>query len=256
MPRHSHETVRISATIIALNEQRNIERAIRSAGFCDETIVVDSGSTDGTVGIAESLGARVVTNEWPGYAGQKNFAAEAARNEWILSLDADEAVSPELASEIVRLKESGPDCAGYDFPRLARYCGRWIRHSGWYPDRKVRLYRRDLATWRGRHVHESVDVAGPVGHLEGNLLHYTCDTLEHHKRNVDRYTDLAAREISESGKSAPAWRLVLGPGYSFVKSYLFQLGFLDGIQGLTIARMAAWYVFLKYTKARRLATRQ
>ncbi len=249
----SHEAVRISATIIALNEQRNIARAVRSAGFCDETLVVDSGSTDGTVEIAESLGARVVTNEWPGYAAQKNFAASAARSEWILSLDADEAVSPELASEILRLKESPAEFAGFDFPRLARYCGRWIRHSGWYPDRKVRLYRRDLGRWIGRFVHESVHVDGPVGHLDGNLLHYTCDTLEHHRRNVDRYTDLAADEIRASGKAAPAWRLLLGPTYSFVKSYFLQLGFLDGKQGFTIARMAAWYVYLKYSKARRLA---
>ncbi len=251
----SHEAVRISATIIALNEQRNIARAIRSVEFCDETLVVDSGSTDRTVKVAESLGARVLTNDWPGYAAQKNFAADAARNDWILSLDADEAVSPELGSEIRRIEDGVMQVSGYDFPRLARYCGRWIRHSGWYPDRKIRLYRRDLGRWTGPHVHESVILDGPVGHLDGNLLHYTCDTLDQHLQNVERYTDLAAREIRASGRSAPIWRGVMGAGHSFLKSYFLQCGFLDGRQGLTIARMAARYVYLKYSKARVLAAK-
>lgn len=248
-----NEAVRISATIIALNEERNIARAIQSAGFCDETVVVDSGSSDQTVPIAESLGATVLTNEWPGFAAQKNFAAKSASHDWILSLDADEAVSEGLASEIVNLREEPTEFAGFDFPRLARYCGRWIRHSGWYPDRKVRLYHRDSGRWSGPYVHESVQLEGPVGHLEGDLLHYTCDNLDHHRQNIDRYTDLAARELRDSGKSTPAWRLLLGPSYSFVKSYALQCGFLDGRQGLTIARMAAWYVYLKYRKARTLA---
>ncbi len=243
----------ISATIITLDEQANIARAIRSVQFCDEVLVVDSGSTDRTVDIAASMGARVITNDWQGYAAQKNLAARRARNDWILSIDADEEVSPELARSIGRLDAKLHGCAGFDFPRLARYCGRWIRHSGWYPDRKVRLYQRNLGQWVGQYVHESVEVSGPVGHLQGNLLHYTCDTLERHRENVARYTDLAAREIQEAGRAAPAWKLLVGPIYSFFKSYLLQLGFLDGKAGFTIARMAALYVFLKYSKARRLA---
>lgn len=243
----------ISAAIITLNEQRNIERAVRSVGFCDEVVVVDSGSTDQTVAMAEMLGARVVTHPWPGYAQQKNFAASIASHDWILSLDADEAVSPELAREIVLLKSGALDYAGYDFPRMARYCGRWIRHSGWYPDRKVRLYRRDLGKWVGEFVHESVELRGPAGHLEGDLHHYTCDTLEHHLRNIERYSDLAAEEIRVSGITIPAWRLLAGPPFSFVKSYLLQFGFLDGIAGLRIARMAARYVYLKHAKAKDLA---
>ena len=247
--------MKISATIIALNEQRNIARAIRSVGFCEEVLVIDSGSTDRTVEIARSLGAKVVTNDWPGYAAQKNFAASIARNDWILSVDADEAVGSELASQILRLKAQLPDRAGYDFPRLARYCGRWIRHSGWYPDRKVRLYRKDSGQWVGQYVHESLELSGPVGHLDGDLLHYTCDTPDQHVRNVERYTDLAAREIRESGSPVAAWKLLLGPPFSFVKSYLLQLGILDGKAGFMIARMAARYVFLKYSKARKRADR-
>ena len=245
--------MKISATIVTLDEEENIARAVRSVQFCDEVLVVDSGSEDRTVEIASSLGARVVTNAWPGYAAQKNVAAGLARNSWILSIDADEEVTPELADRIGRLSAEAHGCAGFDFPRLARYCGRWIRHSGWYPDRKVRLYRRDLGQWVGQYVHESVEVSGPVGHLDGDLLHFTCDTLERHRKNVSRYTDLAAREIQESGRSTPAWKLLLGPPFSFVKSYVLQLGFLDGAAGLRIASMAGLYVFQKNLKARRLA---
>ena len=244
--------MKISGTIIARDEERNIARAIQSLGFCDEVIVVDSGSSDQTIEIAESLRARVLKNQWPGYAAQKNFAADSASNDWVLSIDADEAVSPKLATEIAGLKENALSFAGYDFPRLARYCGRWIRHSGWYPDRKVRLYRRDAGRWVGDYVHESVRLSGPVGHLNGDLLHYTCDNLQQHRTNLERYTDLAALEIRSTGRSVPAWRLVLGPGFSFVKSYLLQLGFLDGREGFTIARMAALYAFLKNSKARHL----
>ena len=245
--------MQISATIITLNEERNIARAIESVRFCDDVLVVDSGSTDRTLQVAASLGARTLRNEWAGYAAQKNFAADRAEHEWVLSIDADEEVGPELASEIASLKADAPDRAGYDFPRLARYCGRWIRHSGWYPDRKVRLYRRDLGRWTGDYVHESVRLSGTAGHLRGDLLHYTCDSIEQHRRSVDRYTDLAALEIHASGRPVPAWRLALAPVHSFVKSYLLQRGFLDGSAGWTIARMAARYALLKYSKARRLA---
>lgn len=243
----------ISATIIAVNEEDSIARAIESVRFCGEVLVVDSGSTDRTVEIAAGLGARVVRRDWPGYAEQKNFAARSARYDWILSIDADEAVGPRLAESIERLRLPESAYGGYDFSRLARYCGRWIRHSGWYPDRKVRLYRRDCGRWIDRHVHESVDVAGPVGHLEGDLLHYTCDTLAEHRSTIDRYTTLAAEEIHASGLPSPAYRMLLGPAHSFVKSYVLQLGFLDGAAGCAIARMAARYVYLKYAKARRLA---
>lgn len=244
---------RITATIITLNEEANIGRAIRSVRFCDEVVVVDSGSSDRTASLAASLGATVHSNPWPGYAAQKNLAAAKAHHEWILSIDADEEVSAPLAREIQALDLDKSDCAGFAFPRLARYCGRWIRHSGWYPDRKVRLYRRDCARWRGSHIHESVRVAGRVGQLHGDLLHFTCDSLEQHRRSVERYTDLAAKQALAEGRPPPAWKLAIGPPMSFVKAYILQRGFLDGRAGLTIASMAARYVYLKHAKARKLA---
>ena len=217
--------------------------------------MVDSGSTDQTVAIAKSLGARVISRDWPGYAAQKNFAAEQARHDWILSLDADEVVTAELAASIRLLPPAAVRCAGYDFPRLARYCGCWIRHSGWYPDRKVRLYDRTRGRWVGKYVHESVLVEGKRGHLDGDLLHYTCDSIEAHRANLERYTDLAAQELRESGRSVGALRPLLAPVHSFVKAYVLQFGFLDGRAGMTIARMAARYVYLKYSKARMLERR-
>ena len=152
--------VKISATIITLNEERNIARAIESLRCADEIVVVDSGSTDRTVEIAEKLGARVIESAWPGYANQKNRAAEQASHDWILSIDADESLSEALEAEVWQLKKSGPQFDAYTMPRLAQYLGRWIRHSGWYPDRKVRLYHRGKATWEGAYVHESVKVRG------------------------------------------------------------------------------------------------
>src|SRR5580698_6925271 len=166
--------MKITATIITLNEERNIARAIESLRCCDQILVLDSGSVDRTVELAENLGAKVVEGSWRGYASQKNLAAEYAGNDWILSLDADEALSEALEGEIWNLKKRGPAYDAYTMPRMARYMGRWILHSGWYPDRKVRLYHRAKAKWAGKFVHESVAVMGRVGDLESNLLHFTC----------------------------------------------------------------------------------
>jgi glycosyltransferase involved in cell wall biosynthesis len=245
--------MKISATIIAFNEERNIARAIASLSTCaDEIVVVDSGGSDRTREIAASLGARVIQERWRGYAAQKNFAASAASHRWILSIDADEELTPALAAEIVALKSLHPQFDAWTMPRLARYLGRWIRHSGWYPDRKVRLYHRDRAAWQGEYVHESVKANGTVGHLNSDLLHYTCDSLSQHLRTLDRYTTLAAQELTASGKRVPLRRLIVDPPWSFVRSWILQRGFQDGAQGLTIAAMASFYTFTKYAKAREL----
>jgi glycosyltransferase involved in cell wall biosynthesis len=242
--------MKITATIITLNEERNIARAIESLRCCDEILIVDSGSTDRTAELGQNLGARVIEASWLGYAAQKNRAAEQASHDWILSLDADEALSEALEAEIWKLKKSGPQYDAYTMPRLARYLGRWILHAGWYPDRKVRLYHRAKAQWVGEFVHESVQVKGKVGHLDSNILHFTCDSLSEHLRTLDRYTTLAAQEIASRKMPVPLHRIVLDPAWTFLKSYFFQRGFLDGLEGLTIAYMAAFYTFLKYSKAR------
>lgn len=245
--------MKITATIITLNEERNVARAIESLRCADEILILDSGSVDRTVELAEKLGARVIEAGWLGYSAQKNSAAEQASNDWILSLDADEALSEALEAEIWNLKKSGPQFDAYTMPRLARYLGRWILHSGWYPDRKVRLYHRAKARWTGEFVHESVEVNGRLGHLESNILHFTCDSLSEHIKSLDRYTTLAAQELAERKIKIPMSRLILDPAWTFVKSYFVQRGFLDGVEGLTIAHMAAFYAFLKYSKARNMS---
>jgi glycosyltransferase involved in cell wall biosynthesis len=245
--------MKITATIITLNEERNIARAIESLRCCDEILILDSGSVDRTVELAEKLGARVIEAGWRGFAGQKNWAAEQAAHDWILSLDADEALSESLEAEVLTLKKNGPRFDGYTMPRMANYLGRWILHSGWYPDRKVRLYDRRKAKWIGDFVHESVVVSGRVGHLESNILHFTCESLSEHVKTMDRYTTLAAQEIAARRLQVPLWRLILEPSWTFWKSYVVQRGFLDGLEGLVIAYMAGFYTFLKYAKARNMS---
>ena len=242
--------MKISATIITHNEERDVPRAIESLRCADEIVVVDSGSTDRTVELATKLGARVVESAWQGYANQKNFAADQAAHDWILSLDADESLSEALEAELWQWKKRTPDRDAYTMPRLAQYLGRWIHHSGWYPDRKIRLYDRRKARWEGEYVHESVKVTGAVGHFESNLLHFTCDSLSEHLKTMDRYTTLAAEQILASRVEVTWGRLILEPVWTFFSTYILKLGFLDGIEGLAIANMAALYNFLKYAKAR------
>lgn len=245
--------MKITATIITLNEERNIGRAIESLRCCDEVLIVDSGSVDRTVELAGKLGARVVEAGWLGYAAQKNWAAAQASHDWILSLDADEALSEALEAEIWNVKKNGPRYDAYTMPRLAQYLGRWILHGGWYPDRKIRLYNRHKAKWAGDFVHESVEVDGRIGHLDTNLLHFTCASLAEHVKTVDRYTTLAAQELA-SRKIRIGWlRLIVEPPWTFLRTYFFRLGFLDGLEGMLIAYMAAFYTFLKYAKARNMS---
>lgn len=243
--------MKISAAIVTLNEERNIARAIESLRCVEEILIVDCGSTDRTREIAARLGARVIEEPWRGYASQKNFASQQAAHPWILSLDADEMLSEELEADILALKKEGPRCDAYSMPRMAQYLGRWIQHGGWYPDRKVRLFRRDHASWTGEYVHESVHVTGTTGQLDGKLLHFTCDSLSAHLRTLDRYTTLAAEQLKARHASVPLRRLIFDPLWTFIRTYIVRLGFLDGLQGLVIAWMAMLYTFLKYAKARK-----
>ena len=247
--------MKISAAIITFNEERNIARALESLRCCDEIVVVDSGSTDRTVELATKLGARVLDMAWRGYAGQKNYASESCKYDWILSLDADEALSESLEAEIWQIKKNGPEFEAYTMPRLAQYLGRWILHSGWYPDRKVRLFDRRRARWVGNYVHESVLVEGRIGHLNSNILHFTCSSLSEHIRTMDRYTTLAAEQLVNQ-KAQIGWKeLALDPPWTFLRTYIVQRGFLDGTEGLAIAYMAALYNFLKYAKAKYMGPR-
>ena len=248
--------MKISAAIITLDEERNIARAMESLRCCDEIVVVDSGSCDRTADIASKLGARVVDSPWGGYARQKNFAAECSSYDWILSIDADEALSEALEGEIWQIKKNGPDFDAYTMPRLAQYMGRWILHSGWYPDRKVRLYNRRKARWVGDYVHETVHVEGNTGHLQSDLLHFTCDSLSEHLKTMDRYTTLAAEQLIAQNRPVRMRHLLLDPPWTFLQSYFFRRGFLDGLEGLTIAYMAAIYNYVKYAKARNMAPRR
>jgi len=239
---------RISATIVACNEAHNLARAVRSLACADEIVLVDSGSTDQTPAIAASLGARVIHQPWLGYAAQKNIAAGHAQYDWILSLDADEELDAAAQSAIVSWKDSQPVADGYRFARRARYLGRWILHSGWYPDYKVRLFNRRKAAWQGKYVHESVVVNGRVATMPGEILHYTCDTLEEHLQRIELYTDLAAQEMRERGETLNFLQRWFDPLWVFIHTYFFRLGVLDGHQGFLIATMAARYVRRKYAK--------
>lgn len=246
----------VSATIITHNEARNIARAIQSLACADEVIVVDSESTDDTAAIGRSLGATVVTHPFEGFVSQKNFATSQAQYDWILSLDADEELNPAAQGAVQQWKTSAPSANGYRFARRARYLGRWIGHSGWYPDYKLRLFDRRRGQWQGAYVHESVAVEGQVETLPGEILHYTCDSLQEHRERIEFYTDLAAREMFDLGKRVSPLGRWLAPPWIFLETYLLRGGVLDGREGFLIARMAARYVNRKFEKLQRLRDSQ
>ena len=242
----------LSATIIVLNEEEGLARTLRSLQCVDEIVVVDSGSKDMSCQIALDHGARVIHHDWKGYSEQKNFAASQANHNWILSLDADEELNSELQRSISNWKKLEPKVVGYRFARRAQYLGRWIRYSGWYPDRKLRLYDRRCARWGDWKVHESIIPDGEVGILSGELLHYTCNSFRAHAQRVDRYTTLAAREMFANGLSRTVFGRTLFPMWTFFNTYLLKFGILDGYQGLIISFMASYYVYKKYKKLARL----
>jgi glycosyl transferase family 2 len=247
-----HPTQRISACVITLNEQRNLSRALNSLKpVADEIVVVDAGSTDRTQAIAREHGARVLAREWTSYSDQKNFAAKSASNEWILSLDADEELSSALQTSLLEWKAREPRFTVYEVARRAWYLGKWIRHSGWYPDFQRRLYRRDAATFSGT-IHEALRFACQPGRLHGDLLHYTVQSFAEHEEKVERYTTLAARQMYAAGKRS--WRAAVwfATPWSWLQNYFLRGGFLDGYRGALIAQMAARAVRLKYTKLGKL----
>lgn len=244
----------LSVVIITRDEERSIARCLGSLqGIADEVILVDSGSTDRTRAIAQEHGAQVVERAWKGYSDQKNFANGLASHPFILSLDADEALSDELRADIARRKKVGFRGA-YRLKRLTNYCGSWVRYGGWYPDAKVRLFPKEGVEWRGDHVHEELVLPAGVGitELQGDLLHFSYHSVQDHRDRIERYSTLHARAMHENGKRAPLWKLLLAPAFKFVQGYVLLLGFLDGAAGWRIATLSARAVRLKYAKLRLL----
>jgi glycosyltransferase involved in cell wall biosynthesis len=239
---------RVTVTIITLDEAAHIADAIGSAAWADEVIVVDSGSVDDTLAIARARGARTETRAWTGYVDQKNFAASLATHDWIFSLDADERITPPLASEIRALLATEPPRGGYRVPRVTFHLGRWVRTTDFYPDYQTRLYDRRKGRWQGRYVHESVTVDGEIGQLTNELQHYSYRDLSDHLDRINAYTTLAARQMHESGRRARAVDLLVHPPAAFLRNYILRRGFLDGTAGLTLSMVNAYSVLLKFAK--------
>lgn len=243
----------LSVVIITFNEERNLARCLASVqGVADDVVVVDSFSTDRTEAIAREHGARFVQHAFAGHIEQKNWAITQAQHPFILSLDADEALDERLRRSVLAARKGDAD--GYTMNRLTNYCGAWIRHGGWYPDVKLRLWDSRKGRWAGINPHDryDMDAGARIEHLEGDLLHYSYYTREDHLRQVDYFTTIAANALKEKGRQASLMKRWLSPVAKFIGAYLLQLGLLDGAHGFTIARISAYATWLKYEKLRRL----
>jgi glycosyltransferase involved in cell wall biosynthesis len=239
---------KLSVTIITKDEAADIAAAMQSVSWADEIVVVDSESTDETAAIARQFTSRVIVRPWPGYIAQKNYAASMASHDWILSLDADERVTPALAEEIRGHLAGTPAHAAYRMPRVTRHLGRWIRRTDWYPDDQLRLYDRRTAEWTGRYVHEAVAVRGTIGQLRGELHHFAFRGIADHLETIDRYTTYAAQQMYESGRRTGIVALACHPPLAFLRNYILRGGILDGTVGFMVSAMNSYYVFLKFAK--------
>jgi glycosyltransferase involved in cell wall biosynthesis len=243
------DAARLTGVVISYQEADRIGDCLRSLAFCDELIVVDSRSTDGTQDVARGLGARVIERDWPGFVAQKEFAVRAASHDWVLCLDSDERCSKTLGAEIQALRSAGfPSHAGWRMPRMTCYLGKWIRHGEWYPDRQLRLWDRRRGHWGGHDPHDKVELEGSIGTLKGDLLHDAYRDFADHLRTIDRYTTIMAEGLHARGKVARPHDLVTHAVGRFVRFYWLKLGFLDGWRGLLSACLTAYYAHLKYAK--------
>ena len=250
----------LSVAIITCDEERNLARTLASVSFADEVIVVDSGSTDRTVEIAEAMGAKVFRRGWPGFAAQKNFAMAQCTGDWILSLDADEELSPELGAQLQWLLPTRPPADAYFIRRRNLFLGRWVRRGGYYPDPKLRLFRRAAANFaqqpqfEERPVHETIVFDGEAETLDFDLIHHAYPTLEDYLQHMDRYSTLGGQLLVEQGRvsrsfAAFYWNVLLMPGATFFYNYLIRFGFMDGREGLLLHMYHSMYVSWKYAKA-------
>jgi glycosyltransferase involved in cell wall biosynthesis len=241
----------LTVVIAACNEARNIADCVRSAAFADEILVLDSGSTDGTRTLAEAAGARVIVTDWPGYGPQQNRAIDAARGDWIYSLDADERITPALAQEIRRvISEGGP--THYDVPRRSLFVRRFLRHSGWWPDRTRRLFKRGTARFTTHEIHANLQGDGPVGHLRAAMTHYSYRDLASVLEKMNRYSSGSARDLHARGKRGTLGSAIGHGLWAFLRTYVIKLGFLDGAEGFMVAVVNAETSYYKYLKLREI----
>ena len=243
----------LSVVIITFSEERNIDRCLNSLKtVADEIVVIDSFSEDKTAEICNRYNVKFIQRKWEGYSATKNFGNKAASYDYILSIDADEALSPKLQLSIIECKEKGFSGA-YAVNRLTNYCGSWIRHGGWYPDTKIRIWNKHDGEWTGE-IHETIDfsIKVDVTLLKGDLHHYSFYSLEDHLLKVEKFTDIASRDLYRQGKKARLVKLFFSPVVKFIKDYFLRLGFLDGIPGFTISRISAYATYLKYNKLQKL----
>lgn len=245
--------MKISVVVITKNEAHNLRACLESVSWCDRAIIVDSGSTDGTVELARSLGAEVfVTDSWPGFGPQKNIALSKVDTDWVLSLDADERVTPELRADILSAMEAATQSV-YAMPRLSQFCGRFIRHAGWYPDPVVRLFRRGAARFSEDLVHEKLVFEGSAGMLAHPLLHYSYGDYSDVLRKIEAYSSAGARQAYAAGKRATPGKAFIHGVWAFFRTYVVRLGILDGVQGFGVACMNAQASYYKYIKLWHLA---
>jgi hypothetical protein len=237
----------LSLVVITRNAEKDLARCLQSVKFASDIVVLDCGSQDRTQEIAKQNGARVFVEEWRGFGPQRRRVTELAKHDWVLTLDADEALSPESQAELQELLQSEPSEPAYRFPRLSFHMGRWIRHGGWYPDWQIRLYDRRRANWDTALIHEKVQ-AERVGTMEKPIQHWVFSSLTHQIETNNRYSGLGAEELAQKGRRFCLIHLLLKPKVKFLETYVWKLGFLDGLPGFIIAVGAGYSVFLKWAK--------
>jgi len=246
--------MKLSVAIITFNEEKNIEKCLLSVqDVADEIVVVDSFSTDATQEICEKFNVRFIKNKFQGHIQQKNFAKDQCTNDYVLSLDADEALSPELCSEVLRIKN---DCNfdGYIFPRLNHYCGKAVKHGGWYPDYSLRLWNKNKGAWGGNNPHDKffMNEGATAQKIQADILHYTFHTIDQHWQQIEKFSTISAQSKYERGKKSSLLKIALNPLWRFIRNYIIKLGFLDGRTGFIIASNSAHAVYLKYVKLHKL----